>query len=340
MSHAKYPFKRIAFLIIAVFHAILVLTCFHQALAGNVENAKQGIIYFDIALDETRQRIYGTDEANNQLHVIDMDTLGVVMTIPIGTLDGPTGLDISPNGQELAVAVPDPHQIVFFDLDTLSITGVVTPNFGVLPYDVVYGRPGRLYSAGRNGTGIEVIDTISKTVIGGIYGQFFSTNPKFAITADNNTLYVGRVNGTPQRIYRLDISTDTISETGQTPGPSVRVDDIAVTPDGSKLFTSRGQIWNGALTTVLGDITIFREQIEYSDTRQMFYITDGDRINEYDANDYSFIRFYPVSAEAGVAKLNTAEDTIYVSTENGIEKVPLKDPNFLANLYLPAILKP
>jgi DNA-binding beta-propeller fold protein YncE len=249
VNGSNWSFKKYLVLLITMLPAVFILTYFNAVLAGNVENERGGVIYFDMALDEARQLIYGSDEAGRQIHVIDANTLGVVMTIPVGTMDGPNGIDISPDGQELAVALPDPPQVVFLNLDTLTVTAVITTNPGShLPYDVIYGRPGRLYSAGRNGSHIQVYDTVNKTIVGQSTSNN-ATNPHMAMTADKNTLFVSRVNGTPQRLYRYDITTDSPVETAQT--SNVSVDALAVNPDGSRVYTPRGQMWNGDLNNLL-----------------------------------------------------------------------------------------
>jgi YVTN family beta-propeller protein len=314
--------KRCFNLLIAVIPVICFFIYLNNVVAGSSADANQNVIYFDMALDKARQRIYGSDEAGGQIHVIDANTLGVVMTIPVGTMDGPNGIDISPDGQELAVALPDPPQVVFLNLDTLTVTAVITTNPGShLPYDVIYGRPGRLYSAGRNGSHIQVYDTVSKTIVGQSTSNN-ATNPHMAMTADKNTLFVSRVNGTPQRLYRYDITTDSPIETAQTSNASV--DALAVNPDGSKVYTPRGQMWNGDLNNLLNYYPIFQNEIEYIPATNRIYISNNDEIAEFDGDTMLPLKNYPVpTSNTGVARANTAGDLLYVSTDLGILTVTL-----------------
>jgi DNA-binding beta-propeller fold protein YncE len=129
------------------------------------------VVYFDLAIDEPRQKLYGSDKMGGTINVISMVTHEVVSTLNLGSQ--PAGLDIDPNGNELAVALMGQGEIAFVDLNTLAVIKRVVPEvtFGPNePYDVIYGRPGRLYSVGNPGSSgldnLHVFDTITKTEVG------------------------------------------------------------------------------------------------------------------------------------------------------------------------------
>jgi DNA-binding beta-propeller fold protein YncE len=65
--------------------------------------AQTNVVYFDLAVDESRQLLYGSDRNGESIHVVSMTTLNVISTVNVGSQ--PTGLDISPEGDELAVSL-------------------------------------------------------------------------------------------------------------------------------------------------------------------------------------------------------------------------------------------
>jgi DNA-binding beta-propeller fold protein YncE len=289
-------------------------------------------LYVDMVVDENRQLIYGSAPNGDFLHVVDLNTLNVITSVPLGEDAHPVGIDISPDGNEIAVALNGRSELAFIDLDTLQVTDRVVPQ-GTSgpnrPYDVLYGRPGRLYSSGNPGSSgsdyIHTIDTVNKVEVGRS-SEIMRSGPRMAMTADHNTLYVGQATFSPQKIYRFDITTDIPDQTAVGPHGPMRVNTMAVTPDGSKVFSSRGQIWDGDLSTQLGSFNNWGEYIAYSPAFDRFFISTGSQIDEYYGGDYSFVRTYQVGGNAGAAQLNSAETILYVSTANGVVEIELGPP--------------
>jgi DNA-binding beta-propeller fold protein YncE len=308
--------------------------------------ALAGVVYFDLAIDDARQLMYGSDQNGGTVHVIAMDTLDVVDTVDVGTQ--PAGLDISADGNELAVALYGQGEIAFVDLDTLSVTDRVVPEgtFGPnTPYDVLYGRPGRLYSVGNPGSGgfdyVHAFDTDLKTEVGRST-EIMRAAPRLAMTADHNTLYVSQVTFSPQKIYRFDITTDIPIQTAQAPHGPVQVDTLCVLPDGY-VYTSRGQVWSADLSTQLGTFPASGTEIECLDSLQRLYVSTGSEIVAIDATNYSKLYGLSLAPSIGVARSNDAETALYVSTDQGIRVLgtdfvpraylPLASRNFCADFY-------
>ena len=128
---------------------------------------------------------------------------------------------------------------------------------------------------------------------------------------------VHRVTASPQKIYRFDISTDTPAQTADAPHGPVEVDTLAVTPDGSQVFSSRGQVWSGDLSTQLGSFSPSGDEIEYSDAHNRFYVTAGTQVVEFDADLRLPLRFHDLASSGGVARVSS--DVLYVSTDLGSE---------------------
>jgi hypothetical protein len=285
--------------------------------------------YFDIVVDEARQVIYGTDSNAGLIHVTDMSSMAVIGSIPVGIGTLPAGLDISPDGMELAVALSGSGEIAFIDLAASVVITKVVPQVTIgpnVPYDLLYGRPGRLYSSGNpKGSGfdyIHVFDTASHAEIGRS-SEIMRAGPRLAMTGDQNTLYVSEVNVSPEQIYRFDITSDQPVQTAQGPHGPVTVNTLAVRPDGSQVYSSRGQVWSGDLTTQLGSFTPGGEEIEYLALGNRFFVSAGPQLVEFDGSTYLARHVYPLPGPAGPARSDAAGNVLYVSTDTGIEAITL-----------------
>jgi hypothetical protein len=131
---------------------------------------------------------------------------------------------------------------------------------------------------------VHVFDTVNKVEVGRS-SEIMRAVPRLAMTADHNTLYDSEVILSPQKIYRFDISTDTPVQTAAAPHGPVSVNTLAVTPDGSQVYSSRGQVWNGDLNTQLGSFSPSGEEIEYVPGLNRFYISNGAQMSEFDGVD-------------------------------------------------------
>lgn len=302
--------------------------------------ATTSVIYFDLAADESRQRLYGSDSSGGSIHVISQTTLQVISTVNVGLQ--PVGLDLSPDGNELAVGLFGAGKIALINLNTLTVTAYLTPTVDVgpnLPYDVVYGRPGRLYSVGNPGSSgfdyVHVFDTATRSEVG-LSSFIIRAAPRLAITADKNSLLIGEPAFSPQQIYRFDVSTDTPTFVAQGPHGPVAVNTLAVAPDGSAVYTSWGQVWSGDLSTQLGTFAAFGSEIEYVPSLQRLAVSSDSGITLINAVNYSTVFSFPISGGAGVARANSAGTTLYVSTSAGIRVIPV---NLRPSAYLPALVR-
>jgi hypothetical protein len=108
---------------------------------------------------------------------------------------------------------------------------------------------------------------------------------------------------------------------------------LAVKPDGSKVYSSRGQIWSNDLSTIIGSFSPSGEEIEYSEILNRFYISAADQVVEFDADFYSPKRNIQLEGTAGVARINSTGRILYVSTSVGISAINIQT----SNSYLPCI---
>ncbi|HKU51880.1 MAG TPA: hypothetical protein VJQ25_05400, partial [Nitrospira sp.] len=119
-------------------------------------------LYFDLVADEARGWIYGSDSAGNKVDVIDRASLQLVKSFILVNGASPKGMDFNPVSDELAVAQNGGGSVIFIDPDTGATNTAIT---GGKPYDVIYGRTGRLYSVGSGGTYdyVHIIDSVAHT---------------------------------------------------------------------------------------------------------------------------------------------------------------------------------
>jgi hypothetical protein len=143
-----------------------------------------------------------------------------------------------------------------------------------------------------------------------------------SITADKNTVYAGKSGGF-RVIFRYDVTTDTPNLTGQTTKePFLRT--IAVLPDGSKVFTSRGDVWSGDLSTRIDQIPASGDEIEYVPARERLYVTDGQGLATIDANTHAVLSSQSVGQAEAVARADEGGNILYLSlVDYTIEKIPI-----------------
>ncbi len=311
----------------AVLFGTVVVLFVLTSVLYSAQSASTAVPYFDLAVDETRGLLYGSVDGGTSIDVVSMNTLQVIQTIPVGSY--PSGLDISPDGRELAVALHQGGRIVLIDLDTLTVTAFLTPTVTTgpnQPYDVLYGRPGRLYSVGNPGSSgfdfVHVFDTITHTEVGAS-SFIVRAAPRLAMTADKNTLYVSEPGFSPQQVYRFDITTDTPIMNAQGPHGPVYVRTLAVSPTGDKVYTSYGQVWTGDMSTMTVTLPASGMEIEYISATQRLAISTANGVTLLDANDYAVVRQFDVSGGAGVARATADGEKLYVSTTAGVRAMPL-----------------
>ncbi len=316
---------------LALLSLLIVAVLSYMTATATMSNPNEPIgtdVYFDLVYDAFRQRLYGSIEDTGEVEVISATTLAVIQTLDLGTYA--YGLDMNAAGNQLAVALEADGEIELINLDTLGSDGTLT-----MPgaYDIVYGRPGRLYAVGNASTDeeLKVFDTNGQTVVG--QSSFdVSLYSSLTITADKNTVYVGKSQGF-RAIYRFDVTTDMPNLTGQTTTePFLRT--ITALPDGSKVFTSRGEVWSGDLTTKIDQFSFSGDEIEYVPALERLYVSDGLKLVTIDANTYEVLSSESVGEGEAVARADDAGNILYISVVEGIVKVPI-NPGLKA--YIPVI---
>ncbi|MFN8513753.1 MAG: hypothetical protein U0841_14455 [Chloroflexia bacterium] len=245
--------------------------------------------FFDLAVDDAHGRLFGTEKAAGRVVVLGLPNLNTITTISLGQASSPSGLSLSSDGTQLAVALFGFGSIALIDTATLTVTDHLYPNVTVgasYPYDVRYGVAGRLYSVGNPNSGrldyVHAFDTATGEEIGAS-STVVRGGPRLAITADKSTLYVSEPDFSPQQVYRFAVTSNTPTKTGQGPHGPVIASTIAARSDGNALFTSYGQVWSGDLTQKIGAFEAFGGNIEYIPALDRLYVSQGATVVEIDA---------------------------------------------------------
>lgn len=111
-------------------------------------------VYVQPLLAASTDRVFVTNEQSNSVTVIDSRTLEVVTTIKVG--DRPQGIDLSPDGSKLYVAVSNEDTIKVIDPESFEILR----EFGIDPDSEVFAvHPGgNIYMPNEDRAMISVID--------------------------------------------------------------------------------------------------------------------------------------------------------------------------------------
>jgi len=290
-------------------------------------------LFADMVLDEPHGRLFGSDNLNGRLVALALPGLTPLGTISFGQASGPSGLALSPDGTELAVALRGGGAIALVDPVGLAITGQLVPQHVIgpnMPADVRYSRPGRLYSVGDPGSsGIDYVhafDTATRTEVG--TSQFVVRSaPRLALASGDTALYVGESSVSPQALTRFNIAGDTPERDASATFNQVSVATLAIRTDGSTVYTSRAQVWPRDLQSRTGYFNTSGPNIEYVPVLERLFVSRDDTIVEVRAqDDYAVLATRTVSGTAGVARANAAGTRLYVSTSAGLDVVALDAP--------------
>lgn len=296
-------------------------------------SAQSGLPYQLLVLDEPHQRVFAVELGGSSVQVLSLSDLQVIQTVPLGSPI--RGLDLSPDGRELAVALPNVNQLTVVNLQNTAImTQVVIPAGAYVPsvYDVLYGREGRLYvSDADSAHHLMVFDTHTKTLIA--QSPWSSVpNGRLTLTADNHTLYAGYETG----LQRFDVTTDAITVTAQQPNTLARILELCILGQ-DRVATSDGRILPADLSSVLVQLPQWGLHMACSASGDRVYLTNGSLVYAFDATSGEVLRTWDFHTSLGALQLNEAGDRLYVATGHGLAWLGTE---LAAPIYLPALYSP
>ena len=285
----------------------------------------------DLAIDTPRQRLYGADQLGGKLFAFSLADLQLLGTVDLGQASQPLALALSQDGAEIAVALNGAGHIALIDPEKLAVTGKLYPTVSDgpnKPSNVVYASPGFLYSVGNpSSSGIDYVhlfDTATRIEVGiSPYPDLVRGSSSLALTADG-ALFIGEREGSPNQLYRFALDGLVPKQVARGPHGPVTVPDLAVRADGSAVYTAGGQVWSGNLKSQLGAFTAKGSKIIYVAATERLFICQEALIAEVEATgNFNVIAMHGVSATPRVARANAAGTTLYVSTDAGLDVVPL-----------------
>jgi Zn-dependent metalloprotease len=285
-------------------------------------------VYFDIALDEVHGWIYGSDSTGNKIDVISMSTLALVKSFILVNGSTPKGLALSPDGSELAVAQYGASSILFLNPDTGATIATVIPNttYTKAPWDLIYGRTGRLYTSGASDYYVHVIDTAIHTEVSRSPLNTSLSVPRLAISSDKNWLYVSRSSGSPQKLFKYDISTDTIPDPISSPHTSgLSIGTYILDPVNNLIFTDTGQIWPESLKGFVGSTNVTGQLTYIPFHNAVAFASNSNNIIFVSTENFYTLATYPLQGPMGPIVSQADGNKVFVSTSSGIVSVDLSN---------------
>jgi Zn-dependent metalloprotease len=300
------------------------LTAFPPGTPGASTGATRP--YADLVADDANGVLYGSDTAGNKVDVISMSTAQVIQELPFNVGAAPIGMDLSGDGNQLAVALSGIDSVAFIDTSTreMSVSTHLDPEAISWPYDVVYGRAGRLYISERYGShGIRAIDTETDTELATLSHGVPETS-RLAVSTDGNSLYSIGSGG----IHLFDVSTDNPPAPIETASGTAHGSALLLLADESALYTDTGEIWRPDLSSKIGVSTASGYLVE---------IPSLDAVAGLSKTSPGSIVFasrgaigssigqatIPGVSSFGPSAINTDSSVLFMNTDGGIKTVPV-----------------
>ena len=178
-----------------------------------------------IAVSPDGEFLYTINSVDSSVSIIEVST-GNTTIVPTGT--SPIGIDITTDGSKLYVANASDSNITEIDLATNMTSNINTFEPGA--NDVAVSPDGsRVYAAT---VGIFVLDTASKTVVGVVDLPGENSPSAVAVSPDGSQVYA--VKPVDNTLHIIDAQSSQLTGTFTVPNAT----DLAVLPDGSKLYIS------------------------------------------------------------------------------------------------------
>ena len=145
-----------------------------------------------VAHDPLRDRLFVSDWYNARIWVLDAVSLAVTDELTVGA--APAGLDLSDDGQFLAIAGRDANQVYIFDADSLELRHQL--DVGTRPFGLRFAPDGRLFVGNVGSNDVSVLDPVSGTLLATVevgnrpYGVAFAAGRAFVSNQYEDTVSV------------------------------------------------------------------------------------------------------------------------------------------------------
>jgi hypothetical protein len=206
----------------------------------------------EVVYDEIRDVYYASIPSLNELLTIDADTNRIVKRTVVGP--SPRGIDLSTDNSKLYIALWGATAFAIYDLVTGTVSEVLIELLGdSRAWDVEETETNRIFISANPGSSsfAYVVETILDDDANIVSqqrvadGQTIRLTPTFAVSPDNNFLYVGEGSND---IYKLDLSQTNVPIVFQNPPTSVigGASKLTIDPVGAYIITNSGQVLNSS----------------------------------------------------------------------------------------------
>lgn len=187
---------------------------------------------FDLSLDEGR--VYVSNEDAGKLSTIDVLTGRVLAQVGVG--GEPEGVTVRPDGAEVWVTCEESHEVHAIDTRTHEVVAVMP--VGLRPRSILFTADGkRAFVANEVSGDVTVLDAHTHEKLATIpIGVPAALPMHLTASADGARVYVSL--GRHKGIAEIDPETFEVVRT--IPDVGTRPWGIALTPDGSRLFSANG----------------------------------------------------------------------------------------------------
>ncbi|MBI5511146.1 MAG: hypothetical protein HY903_20490 [Deltaproteobacteria bacterium] len=169
--------------------------------------------FSQILADPKRPVIYGLDSQQNQIVVIDRNTLMPLRAEIVGS--SPTDMAILPGGDEMAVATFGATEIAILDLDNATKIYKRAIDVPGNPFRVVGSLLDRLaYAEQDQYSDVTLVDFETGAVLDDLTNTVFQPDVEFDPTG--RYLYTGESAGPAARLLRYDVESDQFVAAGET----------------------------------------------------------------------------------------------------------------------------
>ncbi len=252
---------------------------------------------YDLIVDKRRRRIYASLPKQGEIAVISTETN--IVTDRIAVPEGPKRMRLSLSGDELFVALEQAAAIAAIHLDTKQRETIElkTDLVAAPTHDVIEVEPGRLFVSVSHPSGqfsqLVTVRRATGVTLHVAGKQTMGPSPTFLGDPAGRVLYVGNGDQSPEKIYKLDVSKEDAPILQESNVSVGGVEDLAVAPDGSKLFVRTGEVLAASSLQVLADVGLGYPAL--SSDGSLLYSLDGTRIRVLSATSFSTLYTKPVS---------------------------------------------
>jgi YVTN family beta-propeller protein len=183
-------------------------------------------------------RAYVTTGGAASVAVIDVATMALVKTIPVGSL--PVGVTLIPDGTRAYVTNALSNTVSVIDTKSNAVTATI--GVSTLPFDIAAAPDGqRVWVVNGNAGSISAIDTATNAVVQTI--ALGSCARGIALTPDGARAYVA--NTCASTVAVIDLGSSAVSSISVKSVPT----NVAISPDGSLVYVSH-QSSRASLTVI------------------------------------------------------------------------------------------